>query len=212
MLSRRAKEPGAPKTGPVGPWWEIPPRWCSWASRDQADRPLLRHRNGVAPPVERRAGATSPQLTRCTPPCLCSHTSRNRAGRVAAPHLEARQITSGRACGSTVQYGLCSLRSRVTTSSLSVYVARVTGAVRYQRNYTEGGQAKKIFFWLFCTFWTRVAITAPRRPKRTKHGPKAARVLGNQPVAGFARRFGRLARQHVRCDGAHMCLFRDKKM
>ena len=55
-----------------------------------------------------------------------------------------------------------------------------------------------------------MAITAPRRPKRTKPGSKAVWVLGNQPVAGFARRFGRLARQHVRC-GAHMCPFQGQK-
>ena len=75
-----------------------------------------------------------------------------------------------------------------------------------QLHTTEGGQAKNIDFWPFCTFLTRVAITAPRRPERIKPGPKAARVLGNQPAAGFTRRFGRLARQHVRC-GAHMRLF-----
>ena len=69
---------------------------------------------------------------------------------------------------------------------------------------------KPSIFWPFCTFWTRVAITAPRRPKRTKPGSKAVWVLGNQPVAGFARRFGRLARQHVRC-GAHMCPFQGPK-
>ena len=83
---------------------------------------------------------------------------------------------------------------------------------RKRRPLQRGGQAKNIDFWPFCTFFTRtrVAITAPRRPKRTKPMPKAARVLGNQPVAGFARRFGRLARQHVRC-GAHMCLFQGQK-
>ena len=77
---------------------------------------------------------------------------------------------------------------------------------------TEGGTGEtNHFLGPFCTCWTHVAITAPRRPKRIKHGPNATRVLGsNQPVAGFARRFGRLARQHVRC-GAHMCLVRDKK-
>ena len=80
----------------------------------------------------------------------------------------------------------------------------------FQLHTTEGGQAKRDIFWPFCTFWTRVAITAPRRPKRTKPGSKAVWVLGNQPVAGFARRFGRLARQHVRC-GAHMCPFQGQK-
>ena len=74
----------------------------------------------------------------------------------------------------------------------------------------RGDKRTVTFFWPFCTFWTRVAITAPRRPKRTKPGSKAVWVLGNQPVAGFARRFGRLARQHVRC-GAHMCLFQGQK-
>ena len=63
----------------------------------------------------------------------------------------------------------------------------------------RGGKRKGTFFWPFYIFWTRVAITAPRRPKRTKPGFKAVWMLGNQPVAGFARRFGRLARQHVRC-------------
>ena len=80
----------------------------------------------------------------------------------------------------------------------------------FQLHTTEGGQAKRTLFWPFCTFWTRVAITAPRRPKRTKPGSKAVWELGNQPVAGFARRFGRLARQHVRC-GAHMCPFQGQK-
>ena len=76
---------------------------------------------------------------------------------------------------------------------------------------TEGGQAKKIVSPPpFFTFWTRVTITAPRRPKRTRHGSNAVWVLGNQPTAGFARRFGRLARQHVRC-GAHMCPFQGQK-
>ena len=79
-----------------------------------------------------------------------------------------------------------------------------------QLHTTEGGQPKIIIFWPFCTFWTRVAITAPRRPKRTKPGSKAVWVLGNQLVAGFARRFGGLARQHVRC-GAHMCPFQGQK-
>ena len=51
----------------------------------------------------------------------------------------------------------------------------------------------------------RVVITAPRRHNRTKLGSKAARVLGNQPVAGFGCCFGRLARQHARCD-AHFNL------
>ena len=51
---------------------------------------------------------------------------------------------------------------------------------------TEGGQAKKDFFWPFCTFWTRVAMTAPRRPKRTnKPGSRAVWVLQNQPSCGF---------------------------
>ena len=80
----------------------------------------------------------------------------------------------------------------------------------FQLHTTEGGQAKRDIFWPFCTFWTRVAITAPRRPKRTKPGSKAVWVLGNQPIAGFARRFGCLARQHVRC-GAHMCPFQGQK-
>ena len=75
----------------------------------------------------------------------------------------------------------------------------------------RGDKRKGTIFWPFCTFWTRVAITAPRRPKRTKPGSNAAWVLGNQPVAGFARRFGRLARQHVRC-GAHMCPFQGQKV
>ena len=75
----------------------------------------------------------------------------------------------------------------------------------------RGGTSEKgHFFKPFCTFWTRVAITAPRRPTRTKFGSKAAWVLGNQQVAGFARRFGLLARQHVRC-GAHMCPFQGQK-
>ena len=69
---------------------------------------------------------------------------------------------------------------------------------------TSGISEEKVrIFWPFYTFWTRVAITAPRRPKRAKPGSKTAWVLGNQPGAGFARRFGRLTRQHVRC-GAHM--------
>ena len=80
----------------------------------------------------------------------------------------------------------------------------------FQLHTTEGGQAKIIIFGPFCTFWTRVAITAPRRPKRTKPGSKAVWVLGNQPVAGFARRFGLLARQHVRWR-AHMCPFQGPK-
>ena len=80
----------------------------------------------------------------------------------------------------------------------------------FQLHTTEGGQAKKSFLGPFCTFWTRVAITAPRRPKRTTPVSKAVWVLGNQPVAGFARRFGRLARQHVRC-GAHKCPFQGQK-
>ena len=93
--------------------------------------------------------------------------------------------------------------------------AKNHGAARFalfwfQLNTTEGGQAEKNIFWPFCTFWTRVAITAPRRPKRSKPGSKAVRVLGNQLVAGFARRFGRLARQHVRC-GAHMFPFQGQK-
>ena len=80
----------------------------------------------------------------------------------------------------------------------------------FQLHTTEGGQAKIIIFGPFYTFWTRVAITAPRRPKRTKPGSNAVWVLGNQTVAGFARRVGRLARQHVRC-GAHMCPFQGQK-
>ena len=76
--------------------------------------------------------------------------------------------------------------------------------------YRGGTSEKGQFVLPFCTFWTRVAITAPRRPKRTKPGSKAVWVLGNQPVAGFARRFGRLARQHVRC-GANMCPFQGQK-
>ena len=78
------------------------------------------------------------------------------------------------------------------------------------RSLQRGDKRKVTIFWPFCTFWTRVAITAPRRPKRTKPGSKAVWVLGNQPVAGFARRFGLLARQHVRC-GAHMCPFQGQK-
>ena len=74
----------------------------------------------------------------------------------------------------------------------------------------RGDKRKGTIFWPFCTFWTRVAITAPRRPKRTKPGSKAVWVLVNQPVAGFARRFGHLARQHV-CCGAHMCPFQGQK-
>ena len=76
--------------------------------------------------------------------------------------------------------------------------------------YRGGTSEKGHFFGHFCTFRTRVAITAPRRPKRTKPGSKAVWVLGNRPVAGFARRFGRLARQHVRC-GAHMCPLQGQK-
>ena len=74
----------------------------------------------------------------------------------------------------------------------------------------RGGKRKGPFFGPFCTFWTRVAITAPRRPKRTRPGSKAVWVLGNQLVAGFARRFGLLERQHVRWR-AHMCPFQDQK-
>ena len=74
----------------------------------------------------------------------------------------------------------------------------------------RGGKRKGARFWPFCTFWTRVAITAPRRPKRTEPGSKAVWVLENQPAAGFARRFGLLARQHVRWR-AHMCPFQGPK-
>ena len=77
-------------------------------------------------------------------------------------------------------------------------------------HHRGGGKRKGTFFWPFCTFWTRVAITAPRRPKRTKPGSKAVWVLEDQLVAGFARRCGLLARQHVRC-GAHMCPFQGQK-
>ena len=74
----------------------------------------------------------------------------------------------------------------------------------------RGDKRKGARFWPFCTFWTRVAITAPRRPKRTKPGSKTVWVLENQPVASFARRFGLLARQHVRWR-AHMCPFQGPK-
>ena len=74
-----------------------------------------------------------------------------------------------------------------------------------QRSFGEGTREifDAPFFLPFCTFLTRVAITAPKRPKRTKPGPKAARVLRNQSVADFVLRFRRLAHQHVRC-GAHV--------
>ena len=75
----------------------------------------------------------------------------------------------------------------------------------------RGGKRKVRMVWPFCTFfWTRVAITAPMRPKRIKPGSKAAWVLGNQPFAGYARRFGRLARQHLR-GVAHKCPFQGQK-
>ena len=117
--------------------------------------------------------------------------------RAAGAHWGVRRsVTHKQLFGSACEplWATCDAFCHLTPSHLH----ENTNSIEYQ------------FFGPFCTFLTRVAITAPRRPKRTKPGSKAVWVLGNQPVAGFARRFGRLARQHVRC-GAHMCPFQGQK-
>ena len=106
---------------------------------------------------------------------------------------------SGRRCRSPWE-GLC---------------AEYYGAARFAMYWFSAphhreGKAKIIIFGPFCTFWARLAITAPRRPKRTRHGPTAAWVPGNQPAGGLACGFGLLACQHVRWR-AHMCPFQGPK-
>ena len=107
------------------------------------------------------------------------------------PALSASSRAAGRAQG---------LRGVGLGSLWGKCAAKKHGAGRFamfwfSAPHYRGGTTKIDHFWgHFYTFWTRVAITAPRRPRRTKLGFKAVWVLGNQPVAGVARRFGRLAR------------------
>ena len=123
--------------------------------------------------------------------------------RSLRPPWEWRRSDEGEVASSPAQ-------SRTNASSNAEWGASPLRRTAVPRNYRGGTTKNNHFLGHFCTFWTRVAISAPRRPKRTKPGSKAVWVLGNQLVAGFARRFGGLARQHVRC-GAHMCPFQGQK-
>ena len=74
---------------------------------------------------------------------------------------------------------------------------------------TDSRRNRGIFF----AFWTRVAITALRRPELPKRGPKVAWFLGAWEPTGcgfWALIWAHLARQHVRC-GAHFCPFQGPK-